>query len=280
MPEPTLDTLTRCLDRLKRQSPGWFGSAVVGVVTVFRVAGASLAENGTAEVARTWEEARVFLPGSAVPLTPPKVPAPDHPLPTVLYLTGCTGFDYSHDGTMGGWAQTLTAAGYAVVMPTSYAREYRPHACDQATYAYTLGLAVEVSDMRQEEIKYALTQLRTLSWVDRRNLFLMGHSEGGAAVARWGGGEFNGHIISGWTCTAPPYPSLDALQAPLATPVLAIAFESDPWFRGPFAGSCASRFGTRKDARQVTLPGSGHNTASYAEARTAVLQFLRDHTVR
>lgn len=280
MPEATLDALTRRLDRLDRQNPGWFGSAVVGVVTVFLVASASVAGNRTAEVARTWEEARVFLPGSAVPVKPPKVPALDHPLPAVLYLTGCTGFDYSHDETMGGWAQTLTAAGYAVVMPTSYAREYRPHACDQPTYAYTLGLAVEVSDMRQEEIKYALTQLRILSWVAQRNLFLMGHSEGAAAVARWGGGEFNGHIISGWTCTAPPYPSLDGVQAPIATPVLAIAFESDPWFRGQFAGSCSSRFGTRKDARQVTLPGSGHNTASYAEARTAVLQFLRDHTVR
>src|SRR5262249_25479824 len=160
---------------------------------------------------------------------------------------------------------------------TSYAREYRPRACDPATYVYTRGLAVEISDMRQEEITYAVARLRSSSWVDQRNLFLMGHSEGGAAVARWGGGEFSGHIISGWTSPAPPYPPLDGIGAPLTTPVLAIAFESDPWFQGQFAGSCASRFETRKDARQVTLSGSGHNTASYPEARAAVLQFLRDH---
>ena len=113
-------------DRPDREKPWGFGSAVVGVLAGFLVVGAPVAGNGTAEVARTWEEARVFLPGSAVPLKPANVPARDHPLPTVLYLHGCKGFDYSHDGTMGGWAQTLTAAGYAVVMPTSFAREYRP----------------------------------------------------------------------------------------------------------------------------------------------------------
>ena len=251
-----------------------------GALIVFLVAGTAVAGNGAAEVARTWEEARVFLPGSAVPFKPAKAPARDHPLPTVLYLHGCTGFDYSHDGTMGGWAQTLIAAGYAVVMPTSFAREHRPHACDPATYMYNVGLAVEVFDMRREEIEYALAQLRTLPWVDRRNLFLMGHSEGGATVARWREGGFSGHIISGWTCTHRSDPAFDGVQAPLATPVLAIAFQSDPWFRGVLEGSCASKFGERQDARQVTLPGSGHNTASYPEARAAVLQFLRDHTVR
>lgn len=260
------------LDRLKS------GSAVTGVLIVFLVAAAAVAS--TAEVARTWEEARVFLPGSAVPLKPTNVPGRDRPLPTVLYLHGCTGFDYSHDGTMGGWAQTLTAAGYAVVMPTSFARGHRPQACDPATYTIRTELGIEVVDMRLEEIGYALTQLRTLAWVDQRNLFLMGHSEGGVTVARWGGSEFNGHIISGWTCTHRSNPLFDGVRAPLATPVLAIAFESDPWWRGPLAGSCASKFGGRKDARQVVLPGSGHETASYREARAAALQFLRAHTVR
>jgi dienelactone hydrolase len=250
----------------------------MGALIVFFLAATAVAGNGAAEVARTWEEARVFLPGSAVPLKPTNVPVIDRPLPTVLYLHGCTGFDYSHDGTMGGWAQSLTAAGYAVVMPTSFAREYRPQNCDPATY--TGGLAMEVMGMRLEELEYALKQLRTLSWVDQRNLFLMGHSEGGITAARWGGKEFNGLIISGWTCTAPHFPSFDGVRAPVATPLLAISFESDPWFQGPLAGSCASKFGGRNDARQVTLPGSGHDTASSAEARAAALQFLRDHTVR
>ena len=250
--------------------------AVMHIASLF--AAAAAIGSDTAEVARTWEEARVFLPGSATPLKPAGVTARDRPLPVVLYLHGCGGFDYSHDGTMGGWAQTLTAAGYAVVMPTSFARQHRPQNCDTA--AQVGGLAMEVMDMRLEELEYGLAQLRTLSWADQRNLFLMGHSEGGITVARWGGRGFNGHIISGWTCTAPPRPAFDGLRTPPMTPVLAISFEIDPWFPGPYAGSCASKFGTRKDARQVTLPGTGHETASHAEARTAVLRFLRDYTVR
>jgi dienelactone hydrolase len=255
-----------------------FVSPVVAIVVIWLGAPAAVAADGTDAVVPTWEQARVFLPGSAAPLKPANVKAVDRPLPTVLYLHGCTGFNYSHDGTMGGWAEVLTAVGYAVVMPTSFARQYRPQNCDQATY--TGGLAMEVMDMRLEELKYALKQLRTLAWVDQRNLFLMGHSEGAITAARWGGGEFNGHIISGWTCTAPTFPSFDGVRAPLATPLLAISHESDPWFQGPYAGSCASKFGGRKDARQVTLPGSGHDTASSAEARTALLQFLQDHTFR
>lgn len=255
-----------------------YGSTVLGLLTILFPA--STAKVGTAQVARTWQEARVFFPGSAVPVNPAKVPARDDPLPTVLYRTGCTGFDYSHDGTMGGWAQTLTSASYAVVMPTSFAREHRPHACEQSTYTYHAELADEVFGMRRDEIEYALAQLRTLSWVDQRNIFLMGHSEGGAAVARWAAQGFSGHIISGWTCTHRYDTSFDGIKAPLETPVLAVGFETDPWFQGELAGSCASKFGGRKDARQMTLPGSGHNTASYAEARKAVLQFLRSHTIR
>jgi dienelactone hydrolase len=251
-------------------------SAVLGALAVLLVTAVGVAGDD-ADVMRTWEQARIFLPGSAVPFKPSKVPATHRQLTTVLYLHGCTGFDYSHDGTMGGWAETLTAAGYAVVMSTSFAREYRPRNCDQTTY--TSGLAMEVMDMRLEEIEYALKQMRTLSWVDQRNLFLMGHSEGGVTTARWGGREFNGHIISGWTCTAPTFPSFDGVRAPLATPVLAISFESDPWWQGPYAGSCASKFGARKDSRQVTLPGWGHGTASHQEARAAVLQFIRDHSI-
>src|SRR5262245_1394021 len=146
-----------------------------------------VAADSSGKTKPTWEQARIFLPGSAIPSKPATLPTIDRSLPIVLYLHGCTGFDYSHDGTMGGWAQTLTASGYAVVMPTSYAREDRPRACEQTTHTYQRELAPAIFRMRHEEIEYALDQLHNLPWVDQRNLFLMGHSEGGAAVALWAG---------------------------------------------------------------------------------------------
>jgi hypothetical protein len=68
----------------RRTFIGRLRGTVVGVLSIFFVAGASLAGNGTAEVAPTWVEARVFLPGSAVPFKPANVSAQDRPFPTVL----------------------------------------------------------------------------------------------------------------------------------------------------------------------------------------------------
>jgi len=239
---------------------------------------ASFRVDNSAEVARTWEEARVFLPPRVpppsgthpylLPLKPAKVPPQDHPLPTVLYLHGCTGFIPWYDGN---WAETLTAAGYAVVMPTSLAREYRPTNCDPETQKAER--APQVHEMRLEEIKYALAKLRRLEWVDQQNLFLMGHNEGGIAAARWSGSEFNGHIISGWKCTHPEG-WLFGVHAPRTTPVLAINHQYDPWYLGPLDGSCARR----DNDREIILPGPGHETADSPEAREAVVQFLQEHT--
>lgn len=276
MTEPTPDALRRRLDHLEGENL-WqeiVGHILGGIPALLLLAGcASLGANRAAEVARTWEGALVYLPPALLHVTPADVPARE-PLPTVVYLHGCGGIGW-HDAE---WARTLAAAGYAVVMPNSFRRQYRPRNCDPVTA--TAGSFPEAHAMRQEEIDYALTRLRTVPWVDPRNLFLMGHSEGGLAVAQWRGRGFRGHIISAWTCTSPYDPSFDGVWAPPTTPLLAIIFERDPWYRGSTAGSCASKFGGRKDARQVTLPGSGHDTAYSREAREAVLRFLRDHTVR
>lgn len=222
----------------------------------------------TAEVARTWEASRAHLPGSAVALQPSTVQPPGPALPTVLYMHGCSGIapnDFA-------WATTLSQSGYAAVLPDSWARRGRPSACKQVSY--------QVFDMRDEEIRYALAQLRLLPWVDQRNLFLMGHSEGGGATALWEGGGFNGHVISGWSCTHSQDSSLDGIKAPLRTPILAVTFMDDPYLFGWLRGSCDRKFGARKSAREVKLPGTGHNTAGALVAEEAVLDFLRRHTIR
>jgi len=248
-------------------------------LTAFSLLGAGCATLGlNAEVARTWETAQVYLPPPRAwheAFRPADVPVPDRPLPTVVYLHGCKGIT----GNDTGWAAQLTAAGYAVVMPRSFARKYRPTNCEPSTH--TAGWSPEVHDMRQEEIAYTLAKLRELSWIDQRNVFLMGHSEGGLAVALWHGGEFRGHIISSWTCSNRSWPAHDGIWAPARIPVLAISFTSDPWYKGTYMeGSCEAKFGGRKFARQVAIPGPGHFTWQEQEARDAVTDFLRTHTIR
>ncbi len=136
--------------------------------------------------------------------------------------------------------------------------------------------------MRYEEIGHARERLQGLQWVDGRNVFLMGHSEGGGAAALWDRSGFRGHIVSAWPCTHRTRPALDGLHAPATVPVLVLNFESDPWFppSNPMHGKCEPKFGRRKNATEVILKGSGHDTAYDAAAREVVLHFLRTHAVR
>ena len=242
------------------------GNGLLYALACLVVGCASVGVDRAAEVARTWEAVRVYLPGVISRFTPATVPARD-PFPTVLYLHGCTGIGASSER----WARTLTAAGYAIVMPDSFAREYRRQNCDPTVFR--TGVFPEAGEMRQEEIGYALGRLRALPWVDQRNLFLMGHSEGGRAVADWSGAGFNAHAISGSRCSG-------GVRAPRATPVLAVNFEYDPWAGRRSRETCTSRFGGRENAREVMLPGSGHDTSRSREAINAVVEFLRAHTVR
>jgi dienelactone hydrolase len=226
-----------------------------------------------AEVKRTWEAARVHLPGPATHRAHflANLPRPPAPLPTVLYLHSCAGpFPYER------WADVLAAAGYAVVMPDSFARQYRPSNCDPETHR--IGFFPQAFEMRDEEIRYALQRLRELPWVDQRNLFLMGYSEGGLAVALWRGGGFNAQIITAWTCTHRFNSGLNGVRAPLATPLLAINHQQDPWYSGATAGSCSAKLAGYKNARELILPGAGHDTAYNAQAVEAVLHLLREQT--
>lgn len=216
------------------------------------------------DVARTWEHGRVYLPRTSSYSRPSEVSARE-PLPTILYLHGCTGITAGAER----WAGTLTTAGYAVVMPDSFARYFRSRNCDPKTYS--TGLFREARRMRQEEIDHALRMLPASPWADHRNLFLMGHSEGGRAVVQWQGNGFKALIISGSRCPG-------GVRAPPKASVLTINFEVDPWARGLNHVTCASRFGGRENAAELLLQGRGHDTSRSPEAQNAVLKFLAAQT--
>ena len=226
---------------------------------------AALNPSSEADIATTWTQSRVYLPGVSSYMRPADVPIAQQKFPTVVYLHGCTGL---MPGDMR-WARTLTSAGYIVIAPDSFARSHRWSNCDPKTYLG--GRFPAAAMMRQEEIEYALKMLHAEPWADTQNLFLMGHSEGGAAVARWPEGGFKAQIISGNRCR-------DGLAAPAKSPVLVIAFVHDPW-DGNYRRTCAMRFGGRESASELLLPGSGHDTSQSQEAQRAVLDFLRAHTI-
>lgn len=241
------------------------------------------------DVARTWNESLVQIPAVVIGdaevgvygfmSQPHVVKAMDNlsgkeRIPTVLYLHGCTGigFDSSRD------LQLLADFGYAVIAPDSFARRNRPQLCNPETH--TSRVLPHVHDYRQAEIAYAVERMRALEWIDPDNIFLMGFSEGGIATARYGGDEFNGHIISGWTCQSSGYAQtafMQGIAAAPSKPILAIVGAHDPWFQVWNKGHCGMSMAPGPHRRSIVIDTNLHQVTAYPEARRAIREFLRSY---
>lgn len=250
-------------------------------LAVLLLGGGAQAQERKPPAHRTWQRAVVALPsqpkGGVLGRMGEKrvrdalaaLPAGSR-FPAVLYLHGCSGmspenFDYLH---------LLTEEGFAVVAPDSFARPGRPETCDPKLHAGIPGAPQrEAVEMRQEEIRYARGRMGKLKWVDKNNLFLMGHSQGGGAAAAYSGGGFRGLILTGALC---PF----GLNAPPGTPVLALYSENDPWLHGRDPRSCEAKAAERGRPIEFHLfPGGFHNQAKNPEARELIRAFLKRRTL-
>lgn len=191
-------------------------------------------------------------------------------LPTVFYSHGCTGLGKTE------FFKALARAGYAVIAPDSMARRYRPLQCDPKTQ--TGGFNLFVYDFRLTEISFGLDRLHRLTWVDRRNLFLIGISEGGVAAALYRGDEFRARVIAQWTCSGASI--VEGLGAPPDEPVLAIVQAGDPWYDPKRTnlqqGDCGAHFGARPGSNSYVLSGGPqHDIFTSRQSLNAILDFLR-----
>lgn len=228
-----------------------------------------------------WQATRVWLPAapgvsgrrvSDVERALAAVPAGTR-LPAVVYVHGCRGLD--DDLTQ--WAAVLAPAGYAVFAPDSSASGDRAAVCDAAV-PYTRADIPRFA-RREAEVRYALQQMLTLSWIVPESVFLFGFDHGGVVAAGWPERGFAGVVITGWTCTSPDVRG--GLATPLDRSVLAIRWADDPLFRDPaWNGDCEVHLPPRPASRSLVLEGRGHSTAASPEARAAVLRFLQARTVR
>jgi dienelactone hydrolase len=220
---------------------------------------------GEASLERTWQAARVFRPGGGAP--------GQGAVPVVMYAPGCAGID----DDLGRWARLLMAHGYAVIAIDHRARGGHAPVCS----ATTLYSAADVPALatREAEIRYALRQVRTLSWVRQGSVFLLGVGQGAVVAGGYTGPPFSGYILTGWTCTS-PHPR-GGLATALDRPVLAIRWTVDPWFTDPaWNGDCGASLGARPASRSIILDGTGHSVAGAERAERAVVNFLQLVTPR
>jgi hypothetical protein len=178
-------------------------------------------------------------------------------------------------------AREFALAGYAVVLPDSYARKYKPKSCDLTTI--TPGLHRGVLAWRHAEADYAIKQARTIPWLDADNVFLAGLSEGGVTVATYRGEPVNARIIEGWTCRSTLWAEYVGMNAPESEPVLALVSAEDPWFyKRPTAGDCGSMLNKKNGSKSIVYTEESlinrHWLNWHDKPKGEMLNFIKVHT--
>ena len=235
-----------------------------------------------ADLLRTWQRASVIVPVEAglirgwIDDIDERLPATLPPRPTVIYLHGCAGPGrISHDA-----ARLLAEAGYAVIMPDSFAREHKPKSCDPARLVG--GFHRGVLGWRQAEANQAIREARRRAWVDADNVFLWGFSEGGTTAATVTGEAVNARIVEGWTCHA-GWGEYRGLDAPAAEPVLALLGAEDPWFRPAWLrGDCGAFMEGRDESVSIVYArpsflATKHHLSWHPDVQALILEFLARH---
>jgi dienelactone hydrolase len=192
-------------------------------------------------------------------------------LPTVVVAHGCS---YIKSAAWE-YARRLRNVGYAVIVLDSYARPNRRRSCTPYYRDPVRRVSVdELYVLRLEEIRLAAERVVELPWVDRDNLFLLGHGEGGVAAAAYGGPVFRARVISGAPCPL-------GIGAPRGTPLLVVAAEADPLFGKDHARSCVEAGASLNPPPEVVrIAGTWIDISGSREARAAVFDFLDRHTRR
>lgn len=176
----------------------------------------------------TWRRAAVYLPGQPNV----RVEEVDELLgpqstrwPVIIFLHGCRGLS-TNLPQLNPIRKQINDAGFAIVAPDSFARQGRPKGCPERDINWS------ILDMRVEEIEYAVAMVRQMPWADPNNISLWGQSEGGQAVAMYGGNDVNAMVISGWECPTfwlnTPRERQLSIRADKSIPVMNIKSSNDP----------------------------------------------------
>jgi dienelactone hydrolase len=194
----------------------------------------------------------------------------------VIFLHGCSGITREEVS----WARLLSDNGYYVILPDSFARDKRRMNCNPSDPKWKEGGFLNAFAYRQEEIAAAYLDLQGNKKIDKKNIFLIGFSEGGIATAQTIQKGLKGQVILGWTCSLKGQPNFEGINQLEEIPVIAIAATSDPWRIGTTnTGRCADSLHVNKSFKQVDIDGAFHDLFHNQASRDAVLKFLSEYSI-
>lgn len=194
-------------------------------------------------------------------------------IPMLFYMHGSAGLSYGKK-----YKDAALKSGFLFFAPNSYELRDRP------TYESPTSIKnyERVHKVRVAEVFYNIHQvLRELKFVDEKNIFLMGSSEGALAAAKYSGREFKGRIIAAYSCENGYYSKDFKIGARKKDPFLNIIGTHDQFF-GEFSmfdknksGNCSKALLEYKNAKVVLLPKTKHNVIENRYTIPEVINFLK-----
>ena len=169
------------------------------------------------------------------------------PFPAVVIMHDCSGLGPQSSGAPGRWSKELLSRDYVVLMPDSFSTRGFPNGIctDLAESRYEVRPAIRARDAR-----VARAFLRTLAYVDKDRIGLMGGSHGGATTLA----TLN-RPGSGFVAAVALYPRCSFwTQLNSDVPLLILAAELDDWTP---AKECLSLANDRVTVK--VYPGAHHS---------------------
>ena len=195
----------------------------------------------------------------------------ENQIPLVIYLHGCDGIRNEALRDM----EFLVSNNYAVILPDSFARNFRPKGCNPSTKKG--GFFRGALNMRLAEARHVHEVAKTLPWVDKHKIFMMGHSEGGITTAKYARGGLAGRIIMGWGCHA-GWAEYAGISGPKDEPIISFIASKESWLTGVnVSGDCGSFMSFRPNSESIVVDVSTptHWIGYDPEVKKKILQFLK-----
>jgi predicted peptidase len=201
----------------------------------------------------------------------------DFKIPTVLYMHGSG--DFVRGDTYRDWITNDMK--FAFISPRSHILKNRPTYISPAPKKQYK----KVHRLRQAEIKYALKRMKKLNWIDKKNLFLIGNSEGALAAGIYPGDEFKARVILAWSCEDGYYSDNTHIGSSKEEPILSIIGTEDEYFgvnsefvnrkKHKINGHCIEALLEHENSKVVVLPKTKHNLTDNPYTKYEILNFLK-----
>ena len=194
---------------------------------------------------------------------------------TVLYMHGSSGL-YKGEVYRKYIVEEL---GFIFFAPNSYKIKNRPtYKSPAKRKEYN-----RVHKVRITEIDYNQKRLKKVDFVDNKNIFLMGNSEGGLAAAIFKSNKFAGRIITAFSCESSYFYENFKLGAKKSEPFLNIIGTHDEFFakktylnkKYKVNGNGIEKLKNYENAKVVILPKAKHDLTTNIYVKDEVLSFLK-----